>query len=50
MAKETLEIVTEIGTFGELNIDDPSTKVLKEAELEDEEDMDKLAKKILEQE
>ena len=51
MAKKTLEIVTEIGNFGELEIKDPSTiEILKEqSEEEDEEalDMTKLANKIL---
>ena len=51
-----LEIVTEIGTFGSLNITDPtSIKVDKELEhglvdkdiVEEDLDMDELAKKIL---
>ena len=50
MAKKTLEIVTEIGNFGELEIKDPSTiEILKEQSEEDEEELDmtKLANKIL---
>lgn len=54
--KQTLEIVTEIGTFGSLNIADPTAlSVDKEIErglvgkeaVEEELDMDELAKKIL---
>ena len=54
--KQTLEVVTEIGTFGSLNIADPTTlSVDKEIErglvgkeaVEEELDMDELAKKIL---
>ena len=50
MAKKTLEIVTEIGNFGELEIKDPSTiEILKEQSEEDDEELDmtKLANKIL---
>ena len=56
MDKPNLEIVTEIGTFGSLNISDPtSIKVDKENEqglvgkdvVEEDLDMDELAKKIL---
>jgi hypothetical protein len=56
MDKPNLEIVTEIGTFGSLNISDPtSIKVDKELEqglvgkdvVEEDLDMDELAKKIL---
>lgn len=56
MDKPNLEIVTEIGTFGSLNISDPtSIKVDKELEqglvgkdvVEEDIDMDELAKKIL---
>ena len=56
MANPNLEIVTEIGTFGSLNIADPtSVNVSKEIEkglvdkdiVEEDMDMDELAKKIL---
>lgn len=56
MTNPNLEIVTEIGTFGSLNIADPtSVNVSKEIEkdlvnkdvVEEEIDMDELAKKIL---
>ena len=56
MADPKLEVVTEIGVFGSLNIEDPTTlKVAKETDLLDvdkeaateEVDMDELAKKIL---
>ena len=56
MDKPNLEIVTEIGTFGSLNISDPtSIKIDKELEqglvgkdvVEEDLDMDELAKKIL---
>ena len=38
--KESLEIVTEIGTFGSLNIEDPTTKKIvaeEKSKAEDEE-------------
>lgn len=46
---EELSIVTEIGTFGDLDIKDPTVKkIVQESMEEDEElDMDKLAKKIM---
>lgn len=53
--KESLEIVTEIGTFGSLNIEDPTTKKIvaeEKSKAEDEElvmDLDDLAKIILKQ-
>lgn len=49
MAKNTtLEIVTEIGNFGELEIKDPSTiEVMKEQSEDEELDMTKLAEKIM---
>ena len=56
MADRTLEVVTEIGTFGALNINDPTTiSVSKEIErglvdkdvVEEDMDMDELAKKIM---
>lgn len=49
--KEKLEVVTEIGTFGSLNIPDPTTQAISESMEDDEElDMTKLANKILESE
>ena len=43
---ETLEVVTEIGVFGDLNIEDPTTKkILKERK---ELDIDSVAKEIKE--
>lgn len=49
MAKNTtLEIVTEIGNFGELEIKDPSAiEVMKEQSEDEELDMTKLAEKIM---
>ena len=50
MTKEdtSLQFVTEIGTFGDLEIKDPTTmEILKEAE-ENGEDISEVAKKILE--
>ena len=53
--KESLELVTEIGTFGSLNIEDPTTKKIvaeEKSKAEDEElvmDLDDLAKIILKQ-
>jgi len=56
MSKPNLEVVTEIGTFGSLNIADPtSVNVPKEIEkglvdkdiVEEDIDMDELAKKIM---
>jgi hypothetical protein len=53
--KESLEIVTEIGTFGSLNIEDPTTKKIvaeEKSKAEDEElvmDLNDLAKIILKQ-
>ena len=48
MAKNTtLEIVTEIGNFGELEIKDPSTiEVMKEQSEDEELDMTKLAEHL----
>jgi len=56
MSDSKLEIVTEIGTFGALNINDPTTiSVNKEIErglvdkdvVEEDIDIDELAKKIM---
>lgn len=55
MADPKLEVVTEIGTFGSLNISDPTTMSvdkeiengLVDKEALEEADMDELAKKIL---
>ena len=53
--KESLEIVTEIGSFCSLNIEDPTTKKIvaeEKSKAEDEElvmDLDDLAKIILKQ-
>ena len=55
MANPKLEVVTEIGTFGSLNISDPTTMSvdkeiengLVDKEALEEADMDELAKKIL---
>lgn len=54
--KESLEIVTEIGTFGSLNIEDPTAKKIvaeeKSKSDDDEElvvDLDDIAKIILKQ-
>ena len=42
---ESLEVVTEIGVFGDLNIEDPTTKkILKERK---ELDIDSVAKEII---
>lgn len=55
MTDPKLEVVTEIGTFGSLNISDPTTMSvdkeiengLVDKEALEEADMDELAKKIL---
>ena len=56
MANPKLEVVTEIGTFGSLNINDPTTmsvdkeleqSLVDKAVLEEDIDMDELAKKIM---
>lgn len=53
--KESLEIVTEIGTFGSLNIEDPTAKKIvaeEKSKTDDEElvmDLDDIAKIILKQ-